>query len=504
MKKLIILDLNKNYNIQLNNCNYLMINKGLVKFRNSKKLGLNVNNQKRIYKEFIKTIKIFFTGIKKELSKNLYHINPLELEFFNLRNDKYGYLDRMFVLFFLKKKKLHKKFKIEIISDNKLNNKIYKDLFGKNASIKIVNYNEPPNNTKFLLLKYLKFLFKAGYFIILNNLIIKKNILPKNENIFLSLFPYLYKNNDIILYPHKEKYYLNFSLTDETHLNLKAGKYLKHLKQLSKNSKIFSVEKEISLYDLIISFGKFCLEIRKFEILPEKIFYYQNINCYSFLYPHIKTSFFNRSKLFIYEKFLQTFNETYKKNVFHYFSFEYNFGFFLKKNLKKIKTFIGYQHGIYTNNLMWLNLFSRNKSNIFLPDTVICNRKDSYKAYKKNFNQINIKEKKEKFKLNFKISKNKNEKNILVFLGQHDMEDTLYYFLNKKEFWDKKIYFKLHPNNKRLITIRSKNFYFINKIDNKKKYKVFLSPTTTLIYDFKKYKMKFNLIKYDYRINLWS
>ena len=48
----------------------------------------------------------------------------------------------MFVLFCLKKKKLHKKFEIEIISDNKLNNKIYKDLFGKKASIKIVNYND--------------------------------------------------------------------------------------------------------------------------------------------------------------------------------------------------------------------------------------------------------------------------------------------------------------------------------------------------------------------------
>ena len=142
------------------------------------------------------------------------------------------------------------------------------------------------------------------------------------------------------------------------------------------------------------SLGKFCLEIRKIEILPEKIFYYQNINCYSFLYPHIKTSLFNRSKLFIYEKFLQTFNELHKKNVFHYFSFEYNFRFFSKKKFEENKTFIGYQHGIYTNNLMWFNLFSMIKIEYFSSRQVICNRKDSYKVYKKNFNQITIKEKK--------------------------------------------------------------------------------------------------------------
>ena len=56
--------------------------------------------------------------------------------------------------------------------------------------------------------------------------------------------------------------------------------------------------------------------------------------------------------------------------------------------------------------------------------------------------------------------------------------------MNKKEYKDKNVYFKLHPNNKKLITFKSKNFYFINKIDTSKRYKVFLSPTTTLIYDF--------------------
>ena len=89
-------------------------------------------------------------------------------------------------------------------------------------------------------------------------------------------------------------------------------------------------------------------------------------------------------------------------------------------------------------------------------------------------------------------------------MGQHDIDDILYYFLNKNKNKNKNVYVKLHPNNKKLITLKSKNFSFINKIDASKRYKVFLSPTTTLIYDFIEKKTKFNIIEYDYKINLWG
>jgi len=503
MKKLIILDLNKNYVLQRDNCNYLNINRGLIKFHNATKIEFNVNKNPKILKEFIKSIKIFFNKIKNEVDKNFSYINSLELEFFNLRNDKYGYLDKMFVLFCLKKKNFHKKFDIEVLSDDISSEEIYKDLFGKKVDIKILKKNYNSFDTSYLLLKYLKFLFKASYFIILNNLVHKKKNLPNKQNIFLSFFPYFYNGDDINLYTHKEKNYLNFSLTDETHLNLKTENYLNHLKKISKNKKIFSVEKEISFYDLMCSLGKFYLEKKKLNILPKKIFYYQNINCFSFLYPHLKISLFNRSKLFIYEKFLNKLNYKNKLNIFHYFLFEYNFGFFLRRKLDKIKFFLGYQHGIYTKNLMWLSLINDKASRKVIPKKVICNRKESFKVYKKHFKDISLK-KKDKINIKIKISKNKNEKNLLVFMGQHDIDDILYYFFNKKEYKDKKIYFKLHPNNKKLITFKSKNFYFINKIDVSKRYKVFLSPTTTLIYDFIENKIKFNIIKYDYKINLWG
>ena len=185
MKKLIILDLNKNYVLQRDNCNYLNINRGLIKFHNATKIEFNVNKNPKIFKEFIKSIKIFFNKIKNEVDKNFSYINSLELEFFNLRNDKYGYLDKMFVLFFcLKKKNFHKNFDIEVLSDDISSEDIYRDLFGKKADIKILKKNYNSFDTSYLLLKYLKFLLKASYFIILNNLVQKKKKIYQIIKIF--------------------------------------------------------------------------------------------------------------------------------------------------------------------------------------------------------------------------------------------------------------------------------------------------------------------------------
>ena len=102
---------------------------------------------------------------------------------------------------------------------------------------------------------------------------------------------------------------------------------------------------------------------------------------------------FNRSKLFIYEKFLDKLNYKSKLNVFHYFLFEYNFGFFLRRKLDKIKFFLGYQHGIYTKNLMWLSLINDKTSRKVIPEKVICNRKESFNVYKKHFKNISLKKK---------------------------------------------------------------------------------------------------------------
>ena len=54
MKKLIILDLNKNYVLQRDNCNYLNINRGLIKFHNATKIEFNVNKIQKHLKNLLK------------------------------------------------------------------------------------------------------------------------------------------------------------------------------------------------------------------------------------------------------------------------------------------------------------------------------------------------------------------------------------------------------------------------------------------------------------------
>ena len=83
-----------------------------------------------------------------------------------------------------KKKNFHKKFDIEVLSDDISSEEIYKDLFGKKVDIKILKKNHNSFDTSYLILKYLKFLFKASYFIILNNLVQKKKIYQINKIFF--------------------------------------------------------------------------------------------------------------------------------------------------------------------------------------------------------------------------------------------------------------------------------------------------------------------------------
>ena len=84
------------------------------------------------------------------------------------------------------------------------------------------------------------------------------------------------------------------------------------------------------------------------------------------------------------------------------------------------------------------------------------------------------------------------------------MNDCIYYFLNNREFSTKNIFFKLHPNNKIKISSPCKNFYLVNKINKKKKFKIFLSPTTTMIYEFFRKNLKFQVIGFNYKFNLWN
>jgi len=64
-----------------------------------------------------------------------------------------------------------------------------------------------------------------------------------------------------------------------------------------------------------------------------------------------------------------------KINQFHYYLFEYNFGYYLCNLIKKNspKTIIsGYQHGIYSERLMWQNLSKKVNFENFFPNKINC------------------------------------------------------------------------------------------------------------------------------------
>jgi hypothetical protein len=503
MKKLLIIDLEKNYEVFHENCFYLLTNRGSVNLKNSNKIDFNINKNKNNINKKKKNFISYLSKIQNIFKKNKFRIEASELEIFNLRNDKYNYIDKILLFSCLREKRLENKFKIEVITDQDNLKKFYQSSFGKKIQItNLLKKNKIKNKESSLILKYFKFILRALYFLIIIKILKKNANFKKNSDLCLSLYPYFFKNKNIDLYNVKEKTYLNFSLTDETHLNLSPIKYFNHIKKLSKLDKIVSIEKYIKFKELFFSMIKFYIDYSKLKKLFNKSFNFHGIDCTNLIYPHIKISFYNRSKLFLYERSLDYFLENNSPKKLNYFLFEYNFGFFLRNRLKKIKKFVGYQHGIYTNNLMWLDLVN-SKKNDFLPNEIVCNRKESFKSYKKNFKKILLRKKINKLNKKLEIN-SKNSSNILVFLGQHDMEDCLYFFLNNKKFKDKKIYFKLHPNNKKKINILSSNFYFVDKVKQLKKYKVYLAPTTTLIYDFLDRKLKFEIIKFHYKIDLWN
>ena len=102
-------------------------------------------------------------------------------------------------------------------------------------------------------------------------------------------------------------------------------------------------------------------------------------------------SLINRAKLDIYTDAIPRFLKTCKIKKINLYLFEYNFGFFLIRSIreysKKIKI-IGYQHGIFSNQLTWFDLIVSLKSNkVFLPDYILSTNKYSLKDYKSKLNK---------------------------------------------------------------------------------------------------------------------
>ena len=147
-------------------------------------------------------------------------------------------------------------------------------------------------------------------------------------------------------------------------------------------------------------------------------------------------SFLNRSKLNIYNDAISLFLRKFDIKTIHMYLFEYSFGFYL---INKIKSFskqikiIGYQHGIFSENLMWFDVLKsiRNKKK-YLPSKIISSNIYSARDYKKKLGNIPIEiNKKNEFKKQLFVNEvriNNNSKNNIIFPGLHELDD-LYFFL---------------------------------------------------------------------------
>ena len=114
-ENLLIIDLNQNYDLYESNLNYINLNRGLVKLNNCKQIKLkNFKNLKgKFYKIILKNFKDFI--LKSRENKSFL----IELEIFNLRNDRYNFVDRIINILIVKEIILKNKIKkLKIISDN--------------------------------------------------------------------------------------------------------------------------------------------------------------------------------------------------------------------------------------------------------------------------------------------------------------------------------------------------------------------------------------------------
>ena len=194
--------------------------------------------------------------------------------------------------------------------------------------------------------------------------------------------------------------------------------------------------------------------------------------------------------------------------------FEYNFGFFLiniiKTRVRKIKV-IGYQHGIFSNKLLWLDLIVKNKDKFdYLPHEIKSFNKHSLKDYKSKINSnkikfILVKKKISNLSRQYKKSDNKKYANhILVLPGTHDASNIYQAIkgqtLNNN---DSIFYLKFHPKYK-VAKPETNNIKIIQSIHNRRFFNVLISPTSTLVYDFMKLKKNFMVYDLDNKENLIS
>ena len=157
-------------------------------------------------------------------------------------------------------------------------------------------------------------------------------------------------------------------LTDETHLNHNIFEIVKIIKN-QKFKNVINIESFISIKYLII------LIIKTLFLKTEYKFNFENfkINGLSFrkdIQFFYLISYLNRLKLDIYNQGISLFLKKFSIKIIHMYLFEYSFGFYLINKIKNFSKQIkinGYQHGVFSENLMWFDILRliKNKKNIY-------------------------------------------------------------------------------------------------------------------------------------------
>jgi len=131
---LVILDLNKNYDLFEKKVKFVSLNKGLINLENCEQIYL-----KKFQKDKNNVYKKLLSVLLKVTPKNK-KIPLIELEINNLRNDRYDFIDRIINLTIVKKIILLGGFtKIKIISDNKSTLEIFDKL---NIKIEKIDFSK--------------------------------------------------------------------------------------------------------------------------------------------------------------------------------------------------------------------------------------------------------------------------------------------------------------------------------------------------------------------------
>jgi len=493
--KLTILDLSKDEDINLSNTIIYQISYGTTKISNCKILKKNFFSEVK-FKKYKNKINNSLVNFYKFLSKKKIHNDLIPLEILNQRNDKTQIFNKIFYLLEIKdyiaKNKINN---VEIITDDENFFNAYKSLKIKNLSILNLSKKKKNNINLIYFSKTLIFYLKTFLFVCFIKLFLRKKKIEKRfSEGCLTLYPLFFKKKKNLFYS-KKLLNLNFQITDETHLSNTLLKNLNLAMKVDKIENTILVEKYIGIGWIIKSFFMSLKNIKLMHESEKFKFEIDGIN-FSFLFRNLfLISLLNLNKLSIYEGALSKILTVFKLKKFHYFLFEYNFGYYLSNIIKKISPGtkqIGYQHGIYSERLMWQNFSKKIKLAGYFPNEIICKFKYSLDSYKKNFKNIKIILKKSNKILTDNFIEKKDKKYI-VYLGLHDCYNILNELRNLKN--NQKFILNLHPKIKyKNILKLNKNFVINDKKTNiNAQGKVLLSTTSTMPYQFYP-KKKFNII----------